>query len=397
MKKLLYIDTFSTGHMHEMFDASSLRMFSDMYNEVYYRANQDSIDNVTHLLGGMPLNVKTRPLNIVNIYKSYGKLRRFLKQIQAAILDSWYIIAAPKETDVVINYMTALALYPINWTARIMGRRVLVVCHSDVQELQGVNKVSWLFKKSINMLSNPREKIAKNLWFAVLGDAILDNVQPLLSNQVKEKMLSFDHTAIFDRIQRKSHVDTDKLVLGYVGGLRGSKGGDVFLRIARHFKNNPKVEFRIIGNTSGQREKLEEAGVVIPKGMGDFFISRELMYDCISELDYILYCFPPEVYKYTASGTVFDAIDCERPILAIKNDYFTGLFKVCGEFGYLEDGYDSLVSRIDWLMLNRSKDLWNMKNVKEYLRPENAAKRFLRSKWFYSIHDDSHVKIIANG
>ena len=68
MKKLLYIDTFSTGHMHEMFDASSLRMFSDMYNEVYYRANQDSIDNVTHLLGGMPSNVKARPLNIVNIY-----------------------------------------------------------------------------------------------------------------------------------------------------------------------------------------------------------------------------------------------------------------------------------------------------------------------------------------
>lgn len=94
------------------------------------------------------------------------------------------------------------------------------------------------------------------------------------------------------------------------------------MRIAKHFKNNPKVEFRIIGNTSGQREKLEEAGVVIPKGVGDFFISRELMYDCISELDYILYCFPPEVYKYTASGTVFDAVDCERPILAIRNDYF---------------------------------------------------------------------------
>lgn len=62
----------------------------------------------------------------------------------------------------------------------------------------------------------------------MLGDAILDNVQPLLSYRVKEKMLSFDHTAIFDRIQRKSHMDTDKLVLGYVGGLRGSKGGDVF-------------------------------------------------------------------------------------------------------------------------------------------------------------------------
>lgn len=154
------------------------------------------------------------------------------------------------------------------------------------------------------------------------------------------------------------------------------------MRIARHFKNNPKVEFRIIGNTSGQREKLEEAGVVIPKGVGDFFISRELMYDCISELDYILYCFPPEVYKYTASGTVFDAVDCERPILAIRNDYFSGLFKVCGEFGYLEDGYDNLVKRINWLISNRNEGNWNMKKVKDYLRPESAAMRFSESKWY---------------
>lgn len=382
MKKLLYIDTFSTGHMHEMFDASSLRMFCDIYDEVCYRANKDSVDNVAHLLRGLPSNVKAKSLNIVNIYKSYGKLRRFLKQIQTAILDSWYIMTVPKGTDVVINYMTALALYPINWVARITGRRVLVVCHSDVQELQGVNKVSWLFKKSINMLSNPKVKIGNNLWFAVLGDAILDNVQPLLSKQVREKMLSFDHTAIFDRIQRKNHVASDKLILGYVGGLRTSKGGDVFLRIAKHFKGNSKVEFRIIGNTSGQCEKLEEAGVIIPDGVGDFFISRELMYDCICDLDYILYCFPPDGYKYTASGTVFDAIDCERPILAIRNDYFSGLFKVCGEFGYLEEDYDCLVSRIEWLMSNRNKDIWNMKHVKEYLTPENAAKRFLQSKWF---------------
>lgn len=382
MKKLLYIDTFSTGHMHEMFDASSLRMFCDLYDEVVYRANKDSIDNVKHLLGGLPSNVKAKPINIVNIYKPLGKVRRFLKQLQATVLDCWYIATASKKTDVVINYMTALALYPINWTASITGRRVLVVCHSDIQELQGINHVSWLFSKSIRMLSNNNVRIAKNLWFAVLGDSILKNVKPLLSAQVKEKMHSFDHTAIFDCVQRKKHVDSDKLVLGYVGGLRASKGGDVFLKIAKHFKGNPHVEFRIIGNTSGKREKLEDAGVVIPEGVGDFFISRELMYDCICDLDYILYCFPPEGYKYTASGTVFDAIDCERPILAIRNDYFSGLFKICGDFGYLEDNYNQLIKRIEWLVLNRNNDIWNMKKVKEFLRPENAAKRFLQSKMF---------------
>lgn len=382
MKKLLYIDTYSTGHLHEMFDASSLRMFCYMYDEVRYYANKDSIDNVEHLLGELPKNVKVSIINVVNIFKPIGKLRRFLKQIQSTLLCCWYIATTSKDADIVINYMTAIALYPINWVARITNRRVLVVCHSDIQEVLGHNKVSWLFKKSIHMFDNANVKIAKNLWFAVLSDAILDNVLPLMSTQVKGKMLAFDHTAIFDRIPMKSHVTSSKLILGYVGGLSPKKGGDVFLKIAKHYKNNSQIEFRIIGNTSGQRDKLNKAGVIIPDGVGDFFISRELMYDNICDLDYVLYCFPPEGYKYTASGTVFDAIDCERPILAIRNDYFSGLFNVCGDFGYLEDDYDKLVNRIDRLILNRDNGNWNMKKVKEYLRPESAAKRFSKSKWY---------------
>lgn len=382
MKKLLYIDTYSTGHLHEMFDASSLRMFCYMYDEVRYYANKDSIDNVEHLLGELPKNVKAKSVNIVNVYKSFGKVRRFFKQLQATMLDCWYIATASRQTDVIINYMTALALYPINWTVRITGRRVLVVCHSDIQEVLGHNNVSWLFKKSIHMFDKANVKIAKNLWFAVLSDTILDNVLPLMSTQVKEKMLAFDHTAIFDRIPKKNHLTSCKLILGYVGGLRTNKGGDIFLKIAKQFKKNSQVEFRIIGNTSGQRDKLEDAGVIIPEGVGDFYISRELMYDNICDLDYVLYCFPSEGYKYTASGTVFDAIDCERPILAIRNDYFSGLFKVCGDFGYLEDDYDNLVKRINWLISNRNEGNWNMKKVKDYLRPESAAMRFSESKWY---------------
>lgn len=382
MKKLLYIDTFSTGHMHEMFDASSLRMFCDMYDDVSYHANKDSIDNVEHLLGELPKNVKFSAINVINIFKPLGKLRRFLKQIQSTLLCCWYIATTSKDTDIVINYMTAIALYPINWVARITNRRVLIVCHSDIQEVLGRNKVSWLFKKSIHMLDKADVKIAKNLWFAVLSDAILNNVLPLMSRQVKEKMVSFDHTAIFDRIPKKSHVTSSKLILGYVGGLRANKGGDVFLKLAKHYKNNSQIEFRIIGNTSDQRDKLKEAGVIIPDGVGDFFISRELMYDNICDLDYVLYCFPPEGYKYTASGTIFDAIDCERPILAIRNDYFSGLFEVCGDFGYLEDDYDNLVKRINWLISNRNEGNWNMKKVKKYLRPESAAMRFSESKWY---------------
>lgn len=383
MKKLLYIDTFSSNHIHEMFDASSLLMFAQLYDSIDYYGNGNSLSNVEHILGRMPDNVAAHKINLVNIYKPIHKLRRFIKQIQATILNVWFIITAKHDVDIVINYMTAISLYPINWITALTGKKVLIVCHSDIQELTGKNKVSWIFRKSITLLSKNCVNIAKGLWFAVLGESIYNNVVPLISEQVKEKLVSFDHTAIFDKIPRikKGQID-EKLILGYVGGFRTSKGADVFLDIAKQFKHNPNIEFRMIGHTSGKNEQLRDAGIVIPDGVGDFFISREKMYELICQLDYVLYCFPPEGYRFTASGTVFDAIDCERPILAIRNDYFEGMFKAYGAFGYLEDDAERLISRIRLMINNKDSDMWNLKNVKEQLRPESAAKRFSTSPWF---------------
>lgn len=383
MNKLLYIDTFSTNHIHEMFDASSLLMFAQLYENIDYYADGDSLHNVEYLLGHMPSNVVIHKINLVNIYKPLHKLRRFLKQIQATLLNVWFIATAKKDVDIVINYMTAISLYPINWITTLTGKKVLIVCHSDIQELTGKNNVSWLFRKSITLLNNSNVNIAKGLWFAVLGDSIYKNVLPLLSEKVKTKLLSFDHTAIFDGIPHKDYRrDNCKLILGYVGEFRASKGSDVFLNIANHFKGNTNIEFRIIGHTSGKMEQLREAGIVIPDGIGDYFINRNVMYEQICQLDYVLYCFPPEGYKYTASGTVFDAIDCERPIIAIKNDYFEGLFNSFGDFGYLENDINGLISRINWIIKNNNNKLWDLKAIKEQLKPESAAKRFSKSKWF---------------
>ena len=383
MKKLLYIDTYSFNHIHEMFDASSLLMFAQLYDSIKYYGNGDSLANVEHMLGKMPNNVTAHKINLVNIYKPIHKLRRFIKQIQATILNVWFIATAERDVDIVINYMTAISLYPINWITSLTGKKVLIVCHSDIQEVTGKNKVSWLFRKSITLLNRRNVNIANGLWFAVLGESIYNNVLPLISEQVKNKLVSFDHTAIFDKIPKRKKGRTDrKLKLGYVGGFRTSKGADVFLAIARHFKHNPNVEFRMIGHTSGKSEQLRDAGIIIPDGVGDFFIDREKMYELICQLDYVLYCFPPEGYRFTASGTVFDAIDCERPILAIRNDYFEGMFKAYGAFGYLEGDTERLITRIRLMIENKDSDMWNLKNVKEQLRPESAAKRFSTSRWF---------------
>lgn len=383
MKKAYYIDTFSTDHLHEMYNASSLEMFCYMYDSIDYYARKDSICNVLTILGKKPTNVTIHYIPIIGHDGFFSKARRILKQFLAVIINVWCVCKANSNTDVIINYNTVISLYPLNWISRLTGRRVLIVCHGEMQDILEQRPVSFLFKQSIRFFKRNKTIIAKNLWFAVLGEGIRKNVLPLVSPQIKEKILSFDHTAIFvnPKLPTKRPL-SKKLVLGFIGDFRESKGSNLFLKISRLFKDNPNVEFRIIGNIHGKINLVVDNGATVINGSECDNLSRKDMYNQIRDIDYAVYLFPPEGYKYTASGSIFDAIDCEKPIIALYNDFISNMFAVYGAFGYLEDNLESIVTRINWLISNFKSVEWNVNRVKNRISPSSAAREFSKSKWF---------------
>lgn len=376
MKKAYYIDTYSVEHIHEMYDASSLKMFAAMYDKIEYRASLSSYMNVRILLGNqLPETVRYKSIWVGN---GGCFLLNVVKQFAATLVNVFYIIKAGKNVDTILNYNTAMALRFINVAAKISKGRVLVVCHGEMQDIVVKRKTSPLFKWGMSLFKDAQLRIAEGLYFAVLGNVIRENVKNVVSPQAGRKVLSFDHTAIFDKIPLAEHDHNNKLVLGMIGSLRESKGFSEYMNLASHFKNNPMVEFRAIGKIWIDRCKIEESGIVLPKGVGYESLTRQKMYDMIREVDYVVYLFPKEGYRFTASGSIFDAIDCERPILSLYNDYFSGLFGSCGHFGYLENTMDNLINRIDWLCSHKDEVTWNMRAIKEKLQPENAAERFVR-------------------
>ena len=383
MRKAFYIDSFSSEHFHEMFNASSLQMFSYLYYIIDYFVQKESFENVKGILGKLPQNVHIHIHFILKDKKS--QMRNVFRKIWAAVLNVFYIIKAPRDTDVIINYNTVISLYPINFLVKLLKKRVLIICHGEMQDILGLRHNSFLFKQSIKFFNRKSVNVAENLWFAVLGESIKRNILQIVSEQVGKKLLSFDHTAVFSiKTALNSHKEKDKLVLGYVGGYRLNKGADVFVKMADLFRDDGNIEFRFIGNVRGHREELVLAGVKIPLGVGDAFLTRDEMYEHIRKLDYVLCCFPSDGYKYTASGSAFDGIDCEVPILALRNDYFVGLFELCGDFGFLEDDFDGLKRRIVWLKEHKNDLKWNVGKVKEMLSPASAAQRFSESRWFKS-------------
>lgn len=375
MKNALYIDTYSTNHLHEMFDAASLAMFAAMYDHVEYRAAKSSMHQVLALLKHLPDNVSYSPIFTVEENKGWRKARRFIKQLQAILHNVWYIITAPKGFDIIINYNTLAALPMVNFVAAKTHKRVLLICHGELKEMRFPHSRNPLLKSGLNVLQ--KKKIADSLFLAVLGKSIYFNVCPLLGKSAKEKLLYFEHPVILsnDIIQR-SRCAGNKLIIGTIGSMRDSKGLAEVVALAKRLKDNPHVEFRSIGRINISDDERNSMGIVIPKNINEGFLSRPDLYNQIRQLDYALFLFPPDIYKYTASGSVMDAIACQTPIIAIKNDYFTSLFSQYGEFGYLESNADDVYGLIMKLSQLSTLPHHALHNIQHGLNPRVVAQQF---------------------
>lgn len=376
MTKAYYIDTFSTGHLHEMFNASSLMMFASMYDHIEYRASSSSYEHVLLLLGSLPENVSYQPLRVIDAYKGWKRFRFFYKQFQALVHNVLFILFTPKGNDILFNYNTLAALPAMNRVARYTKNRILQICHGEMAELEKPYSKNRLLRRGVRLLKQGKN-IADNMYFAVLGKAIYTNVFPLVGHDVQKKLLYFEHSAIFSDKSENIQKEHSKLIIGTIGAMRESKGESMLVKLAQQLKGCPNLEIRCLGKCTLPKETMTEAGITIPDSCYERYLTREELYEQIKQLDYALFLFPTDLYKYTASGSVFDAVVCKTPILALANDYFKGLFAAYGDFGYLEDDIENLAQRIQWLVnQGECRPDWEMSRLCERMSPDAVAEQF---------------------
>ena len=106
------------------------------------------------------------------------------------------------------------------------------------------------------------------------------------------------------------------------------------------------VRFSIIGSVQGDVEPFRNAGITLPPNpsvpMPDGEFQR-----AVAALDFILLLYPHDTYRLMASGAVLDALRFEKPIIALRTDYFEYLFKKFGKFGYLANDTGELLHLIE--------------------------------------------------
>jgi len=263
---------------------------------------------------------------------------------------------------------------------------VIIGLHGEMEFLKGdksakLRFLGWFLRNSFKISAN-------NLKYVVFGGVIKKNLKSY--NFVPQNsLLSIDHPYDYrDSKYQSIFSKPNGLRVGTIGiGSLNKKTHNLFL-LADHFKNEvllDQISFNLIGTMLPDLEPFVNA--YVKTNGSNMILSKKEFEDKIFELHYSLFFYNNEFYSLCASGAFFDAVKFEKPILAIKNDYFSYYFDQLGNIGYLFDNLEDMKVKIATLLFENCEQEYlqqveNLKKAKRKLSIESISRDF-----FYQLRD----------
>jgi hypothetical protein len=148
------------------------------------------------------------------------------------------------------------------------------------------------------------------------------------------------------------------VTFGSLGVIRKAKGSDAFLRLANEVAASRypwKSRFICVGPVIDKKlRKLLGPAVTVPSP--DAPLSADDFAFHARQLDYAIFLHGFEAYTLTASGALFDAFSYLKPLIALRNPFFTSYFQKMGNIGYLCDSYEDIKRTIVRILDNPPVD-----------------------------------------
>lgn len=323
MKKLIYADTFSVGAFHETFNASSLMMFSNIYTDIVYYAPKSSKRCVEILIGELPSNVRYRKIWFL---VGKGKIGSFFRYLSSFIWNIILVLRQRHDEVLYFNYNSLWAMWLINFIVTYRKTNVIITCHGEIEYLTNGIQLNRLSQYGLKLFTKSNWVIAPTLHFCVLGESILANIPQVINTNHVKHFISYEHSFIPHEITQPENDGIYRI--GTVGTIRKEKGLELLLAMGRALKAVKNVEFYALGRIACDSQQLTNAGVrYIPEAEKNY-VSKELLNQYIDKMNCLIFIYPTDGYKFTASGALFDAIDREKIILSLHNDYFDSIFNI---------------------------------------------------------------------
>ena len=278
---------------------------------------------------------------------------RFMERIRYDLANIRLLLArcAP-DTTLIIGDLAPATLYAMRLA--LAGRRRLVtrvaaVLHGNASEIAG-----WRARNPLVRLTQLREAIIRapgDTRFIVLEPAIrqaLIEAAPELAERlhVLPHPLPIAESRLVPAAWSTSApVHGNRIKIAFLGAAHPKKGFSAFLELALTLKRLPgdAFEFQAIGWLPPESAGLNLS--CLTRLPTPHKIGRAEFVAALSGIDYVCMPYDPSLYRYSASGTLIDAIACGKPLLALKSPMLEDLWHEFGDIGELAESIEDLGAR----------------------------------------------------
>lgn len=349
MERVKIIDYYAVGTFHEVVNYSFVKLCAGVFKQVRYLSGKSASQNMQRMF------VQAEEMTPDNV--SYGVMPNYepdtpigarLRDVWGFFLTLYHYVVTSRSTLLFYNYTNKFSLPLILMLNVLLQKKVVFVFHGELEFLVG--KVSYLklsgwYKQSMQF--SFRHLFMKSPAYAlVLGDSIRKNLAGIFSHLFPH-ILSICHPYILDNTGEHRVIEEkdNPVRIGTVGTMKESKGLREFLALSGLLEDlltQKRLELYSVG-------RVYAGGIDLGKEINwvghEKGLPRDEFEKQIQQLDYLLYLYPKEPYRFTASGAILDAVKMRKPILSLRNDYFDYLLDGC-PIGYVRDSVEDLAQVI---------------------------------------------------
>jgi len=207
-------------------------------------------------------------------------------------------------------------------------KNILLCLHGQMEAYLKDTKIG-ISKNYYRLCKNVFKEDDDNIKYIVFGESIKENIKHLFSNECK--IITIDQPYIYPSI-RKNIDSKNKITLGFIG--RADKTKNIselykLIDILKYYIEKDRIEIKVVGRFNYNIPlKYERLFTYFTSTVAPEKFQQE-----INTLDFAISFTGKEYYRATPSGTFFDCVKWEIPLLTLENDFTNYYFNKYGSMG----------------------------------------------------------------
>ncbi|WP_031526311.1 hypothetical protein [Dyadobacter crusticola] len=323
---MIYVsDISSVSIQHEQFNKSFLNLLQNTFpdEDITFFAEEDHLRIVRAGVQGINFN----PISVYNRRGGFKEFIRAYKQFKK--LNELIYLAKQNNA----SRLLILLIHPFaQFLFKIFGAKnfpIYIVAHGELESLKFnkhfVNKIWGTFQK------HTLSRISKNISYIILGKSIYRNLVEVLPAFASQTVIILDHPYPFT-VPAKVHKSSSPVVFSTLGVATKAKNSHYFFQLAKEAQVlNRRYKFNICGRVYPNMQAFLNEYVNYRADFGP--LSREELDKLTQESHFTVFYYENSDYSLCSSGSFWDSINAEIPMLYVKNDYFDYYASIAGPIG----------------------------------------------------------------